>query len=498
MLARILSTAFVLLPLVTAQTPINIPAPVEGDPATQPANDPTYACPATCVPPACVCASTKIPGGLSVEQTPMFVTLTADDAIQDPTYEPFSQVLNSTVNPNGCNLPFTYFVSTAWTNFWLITRAYNLGHEIGAHTINHPDLTTVSATVRDQEIQGSAQAVMTYGGIPKSDLAGFRHPFLAFNKDSFDSVAKAGFKYDSSVTLDPLTQPYWPHTLDYGFAYYPQPCIKCPSGPSMQYKGMWEIPMYNLLTNDSKLWSSMDPIINPQLNDYDVALSNIKATFQVHYKTKLPFGLYQHLAQLVAWGPEVEVKKVQLLKDFVAWTQKEFKDVWYVTNQQLISWIQKPVPADQMRTFLPCRPPAVDKANKEICDGIDNDGDGIIDNGVVETCQVTEEVSFQSCYGCPTLVPNITQPVPPQKGNATRKPAPDAACPNAGTWDPIAGACITLTRPQVKIPDSNASGSKPSGTNGDQSKGSGTVAGAKVAKTSVFGATLLLVAVLSA
>src|SRR5688500_3105216 len=103
MLARyLLLPAFAVLPLAAAQPqpPTNVPAPAT------PSNDATYSCASTCAPPECVCASTSIPGGLTADKTPMFVTLTADDAIQDPTFNAFHQVLNATVNPNGCNLPF--------------------------------------------------------------------------------------------------------------------------------------------------------------------------------------------------------------------------------------------------------------------------------------------------------------------------------------------------------------------------------------------------------
>ncbi|KAI9093754.1 hypothetical protein DFS34DRAFT_256812 [Phlyctochytrium arcticum] len=472
---------------VAQQPPVSVPPPTTGS------TDASYNCPTTCAPPACVCASTSIPGGLSVDQTPQFVTLTADDAIQDLSIEPFNQVLNSTTNPNGCTLPYTYFVSTAWTNFWLVTRAYNQGHEIAVHTMNHPDLVNVTAAVAEQEIVGALQALRTYGGIPNSAIVGFRHPFLSFNKATLDVVAKAGFKYDSSATLDPTTAPYWPHTLDFGAPYSMQPCTGCPPGPQMIYKGMWEIPLYSLLTTDLKLWASMDPIINPQLNDYDIALANLKATFQAHYKTKLPFGLYQHLAQLVAWGPEVQIKKVQLLKDFVAWTRTEFKDVWYVTNQQLISWITKPVPVDQMLNAFPCRAPATDPSNPEICDGIDNNGDGQIDNGLVDQCQITMDASFPSCFGCPSLVPNITQPVPPQKGT-TRKPAPADACPDFGTWDPVAGACVNLKRPQVKLPTTGSGGS----TGGGQNGGSGKSASAPNAQIGIAQAVVLAITTLAA
>ncbi|KAI8822156.1 uncharacterized protein EV422DRAFT_525897 [Fimicolochytrium jonesii] len=462
-------------------TPLQGPQPV----ANQQPSDPSYSCPATCVAPACVCASTKIPGGLTADQTPMFVTLTADDAVQPDTWAAFEQVLNSTVNPNGCNLPFTSFTSIAWTDMWLVTQLHSKNHEIAVHTINHPDLALSRPAAREQEIVGSFQVLNNWAGIPKKDLQGFRHPFLSFNKDTFDIVAKAGFKYESSVTLDPILQPYWPHTLDYGFAYYPQPCLNCTSGPSMRYPGLWEIPMYNLITNSTPpaLWTSMDPIISPQLNDYDIAMANLKASFDLHYKTKLPFGLYQHLAQLVAWGPDVQVKKIQWLKDFVQWAQTNYKDVWFVTNQQLIKWIQAPVPASKMLEFLPCVGLATDKSNKEVCDGIDNNGDGTVDEGLMENCQITDQYGFMSCFGCPTIIPNITQPVPPFK-TAARKLPVDAGCDN-GVWDPVGGACVNLVRATVKLPAVGAA----NGTNGTNpttgSNGSGSTSNVKNSASAV-------------
>ncbi|KAJ3038303.1 hypothetical protein HDV00_000814 [Rhizophlyctis rosea] len=410
----------------------------------------------------------------------MFVTLTYDDSIQIDLFDAIFAVQNKTQNPNGCDIPGTFFVSTQYTDFWLAQRAYALNSEIAAHTINHPDLRNLTADQVAAEVQGSLKALTAFSGVPKSQLIGFRHPFLSFSATTFNAVKQAGFTYESSITLDPTTQGYWPHTLDYGMPYSPQPCEDCGSGANFKYPGLWEIPMYALLNTQGGVWASMDPIINPQLNDYDTALNNLKYTFQVHYDKRLPFGLYQHLAQYVAWNaqyPNDEKAKQKLLLDFITWTQTQFKDVWYVTNTQLLNWIKKPVPVDQMLNFLPCNPPPVDKSNVEICDGIDNDGDGIVDNGLMQSCQITDQANTNSCFGCPTLVPNVSNPVPPH--GTGRTAVPDAGCPNLGVWDPVGAKCVTLVRPKAQVKTGN--NTSVGGGNASSKSGAGAIGVEKMA-----------------
>ncbi|KAJ3041107.1 hypothetical protein HK097_002377, partial [Rhizophlyctis rosea] len=450
-----LQSAFLALSLLTTLTSAHpqeggaIPAPPTGG-----STDPSYSCPSSCTPPSCQCASTAIPGGLSKDKTPMFVTLTYDDSVQVELFETIMAVHNRTQNSNGCDLPGTFFVSTQYTDFWLVQRTYGLGSEVACHTINHFDLRNMSAAAVTAEIDGCRKAINAFSGVPASKLTGFRHPFLSFSPTSMEAVQKAGFEYDSSIVLDPNTQAFWPHTLDYGMPYNPQPCTNCPPGPQWKLPGLWEIPMYALLDKDGKVWASMDPIINPQLNDYDKALDNLKKTFDVHYEKKLPMGLYQHISQLVAWVAfgDDKRKKQDLLTAFFAYTQQK-SDVYFVTNQQLLAWIKKPVPTDQMSTFLPCILPATDKSNKEICDGIDNNGDGAVDEGLVLSCQITPTSNTRSCFGCPAVNPNVSNPVP-DHGNAL-KAIPADGCPNLGSWDPAAGSCLDLKRPQAVAKSSN-------------------------------------------
>ena len=215
--------------------------------------------------------------------------------------------------------------------------------------------------------------------------------------------------------------------------------------------------MYVMLKPDGAIYTTMDPDIRPALGQetYDLALASLKYSFQIHYERKLPFGLYQHAAQLPGGAyltqyPDAEVKKMQVLTDFVKWIIDTYPDAWFVTNQQLLDWMKSPVPVEKMGAFLPCYLPATDKSNPEVCDGIDNDGDGTIDNGLLETCQFPSN-SLKTCFGCPASIPSPGTPVPARSSNRALVPA--NGCPVPQTWDTASGKCVDLKRPLVKIAD---------------------------------------------
>jgi peptidoglycan/xylan/chitin deacetylase (PgdA/CDA1 family) len=195
-----------------------------------------YACPATCLPPACKCASTSIPGGLALQDTPQFVTFTFDDAIQQRNEDIMAPILSAYRNLNGCPLPATYFTQVQYTDFALVQQCASLGHEIALHTMTHQDLAKMGDPT--PEIMGSFKALNAFAGVPKSQLRGFRAPFLSFTPKVFEVLRANGLQYDSSITLNPVTQGFWPFTLDAGFPVYPQPCVTCPAGPTMTYPGM--------------------------------------------------------------------------------------------------------------------------------------------------------------------------------------------------------------------------------------------------------------------
>lgn len=53
--------------------------------------------------------------------------------------------------------------------------------------------------------------------------------------------------------------------------------------------------------------------------------------------------------------------------------------VWIVSNEQLLAWVQNPVPVDQLDDFEPlkCSTPQVDA---KICNGMPGNEDGLLDH----------------------------------------------------------------------------------------------------------------------
>ncbi|KAI9190585.1 uncharacterized protein BJ171DRAFT_563758 [Polychytrium aggregatum] len=430
--------------------------------------NPSYKCdPTTCVMPKCYCASSNPPGGLTPAKIPQFITLTFDDAVNSVVEPVIYNLTNYHVNPNGCPLAATFFVSTQWTDYWRVQKLYGNGHEIACHTMNHIGNPPV------EEIQGSQIALNHYGGVPKNSLLGFRHPFLLYSTQSYQNLASLGtFLYDSSMVVEANT-PIWPYTLDFG------PAIGCVTGSctgNFSFPGLWSIPMPNLNNPDDTINTSMDPLATataPLTSDGILAM--LKFNFLKHYNgQRTPMGLFLHATPAL---PTIEPQRLTAYMQFISWTQSTYPDVYWVTNQQLLAWMRNPTDTQGSLTnpALGCTIAARDPSNAEVCDGVDNKGDGNIDIGLTESCSYMDQNAyFSSCFGCPSKAPNVSDPNP--STTSTRHFIPDAGCPNAGTWDPVAGQCVNLKRkvavageapfnppPGIQIPGiSNQSSTSPS------------------------------------
>ena len=67
--------------------------------------DPSY-----CRLPDCFCGGSRIPGGLKKENTPQFVLLTFDDAVNGLNKEFFKDLFKNRLNPNGCPIKVTTYM----------------------------------------------------------------------------------------------------------------------------------------------------------------------------------------------------------------------------------------------------------------------------------------------------------------------------------------------------------------------------------------------------
>ena len=94
-----------------------------------------------CTLPDCFCSvdGTLVPGGLIPKDIPQMVLITFDDAVNDENWELYSSKLfpQSKKNPNGCPIHATFYVSHEYTNYAMIHKLYNQGHEIAVHSITH-------------------------------------------------------------------------------------------------------------------------------------------------------------------------------------------------------------------------------------------------------------------------------------------------------------------------------------------------------------------------
>ncbi|KAG8931174.1 hypothetical protein FRC02_003115 [Tulasnella sp. 418] len=405
----------------------------------------TYSCDASkCQLPNCLCASTSPPGGLSPADTPMFVLFTADDAIQPYTLASVNQFLAQRRNPNGCPVKMTFFTSLGYTNYANVTEWYVAGNEIADHTMTH-----VGQPGAD-EINGNLIALNALGGIPLSEIKGFRAPYLNFTADMFGILKDSQFTYDSSASAsvpvtDPNTDAYWPYTLDYGLANSCENegiqgtvCNGLPKVP-----GLWEIPMYSIFDERGVAGVHlMDPWLDlgtgTAAND-SATLSWMQKAFTDHYNgNKQPFGLYTHPIHVAPNLPGVAAPTgtINMINQFLDWAQGH-QNVWIITNEQLIEWMKKPTPASQLGNLDAFKCP-VPQVSAKICNGMPGNQDGLL-----ARCQFSD-FPFQTCYGCPSEIPTPDNPNPPQAtpldGSQLRFRLP-ANCSTA-FWDPIAGKCL--------------------------------------------------------
>ncbi|KAJ7292587.1 hypothetical protein C8J57DRAFT_1490092 [Mycena rebaudengoi] len=430
-----------------------------------------YSCdPSKCKLPTCNCASTSPPGGLNGSDVPMFIVFTADDAVQSYTIDAVNQFLAHRVNPNGCPPKMTYFASLNFTNYTLITDWFVAGNEIADHTMTHV------ADPPENEVNGNLIALNALAGIPLKSIIGFRAPFLNFSVNTLKLLAASGFTYDSSApaaipVTDPGTDAFWPYTLDNGLA---NDCLAvagaCKGQPVLP--GLWEIPMYAFFDERGDAGAHlMDPWLDTangasKVND-TATFEYMKATFTAHYNgNRQPIGLYTHPIHLSTTYPGVNAppSTIKMINDFLDWAQVQ-QNVWIVSNEQLLAWVQNPVPISQLDTVsaLKCSTPQVDTSMK-ICNGVPQN-----ENGLLSHCAFPD-FPFYTCYGCPVTAPTVDNPNPEQEipaGQQARFRLP-ANC-STPFWDPIAGKCI-CTASTCAFADT----SRPIGPNGANLTGGGT------------------------
>ncbi|AJR06115.1 carbohydrate-binding protein [Photobacterium gaetbulicola] len=211
---------------------------------------------------------------IATELTPMFISLGFDDNTEEEGLSWILELLSNNQNPKGLD---RYALQPLKASFFmhcgpaidnekiqvLWRQLGESGHEIGNHTLTHPDdkvnynplLSWMTAEQWQEEVN-ACNAFLTLpvaeGGIGVGQISGFRAPFMTYNDNTLMALVNTGIRYDVSfpagITPEQNgTNNYWPHTLEKGS---PSHTFAVNGGwkPAInQYPGLWEVPLHSLI-----------------------------------------------------------------------------------------------------------------------------------------------------------------------------------------------------------------------------------------------------------
>ncbi|XP_052838093.1 uncharacterized protein LOC128253599 isoform X15 [Drosophila gunungcola] len=296
-----------------------------------------------CQLPDCYCGGKEIPGDLPVESIPQIVLLTFDDSVNDLNKQLYTDLFEKgRVNPNGCPITATFYVSHEWTDYSQVQNLYADGHEMASHTVSHSFGEQFSQKKWTREIAGQREILSAYGGVKLSDVRGMRAPFLSVGGNKmYKMLYDSNFTYDSSMPVYENRPPSWPYTLDYKIFH---DCM-IPPCPTRSYPGVWQVPMVMWQDLNGGRCSMGDACSNP--SDADGVTKMIMKNFERHYTTnRAPFGLFYH----AAWFTQPHHKEgfIKFLDAINA-----MQDVWIITNWQALQWVRDPTPTSRINSFQP-------------------------------------------------------------------------------------------------------------------------------------------------
>lgn len=320
-----------------------------------------------CRQPECYCKSNTIPYGYSREETPQMIMLTFDDSINLSNFDLYNRLFADKINPNGCPVSGTFYVSHEGTDYWMVQSLYARGHEIAAHSITHrfPIDWWKNAWYDDwyEEMEGQRQMLEKWAFVNKHDIKGMRAPFLQVGGNTQFQViydlGMEGFQYDASLLsynhlLHPYPPPIWPYTMDHPVT---DECA-IPPCPDWTLYGVWEIPIVQYTDLYGDECAMLDDCDMPTDSEYD-AYRLLQENFERHYYTnRAPFGIYMHSVWLET---EAHLRGLQtFIRDMVA-----RGDVYFVTASQVIDWMKTPTKLAYINNFKPwsCN----DKPRRWVC-----------------------------------------------------------------------------------------------------------------------------------
>jgi len=308
-----------------------------------------------CFLPDCFCSVTskEVPGNLPEVDVPQMITISFDDAVNNKNFDVYKRIFNGErINPNGCEIKATFFISNQYTNYSMVEALYNQGHEIASHSMTHNNendyWTDGDKDQWAQEFSDGRETLAKFAQLPEEAVLGVRAPQLRVGGNrQFEALQESGFLYDSSMVARLQNPPLWPYNVFYSI---PHRCHgdlqKCPT----RSYNVWEMVINEFdrreepsdFDDDQAGCVTVDGCntIRSATQLYNVLTHN----FVRHYTSnRAPMTIYLH----AAWFDT----NPDMLEAFLYWideTLSDYPDAYFLTYRQVLEWIQKPVKASQV------------------------------------------------------------------------------------------------------------------------------------------------------
>merc|ERR1712002_249786 len=314
-----------------------------------------------CVLPNCYCSvdGTLAPGveelGLDIKEVPQMIMISFNGAVTGENMVIYERLFSaSRVNPNGCTAKGSFYVSHKYTNYSAVQELHRKGHEIGVFSITNEDQpkywTEGNYDTWLAEMAGSRLIIEQFANITDSTVVGVRAPYLKVGgNEQFEMMTDQFFAYDSSIAAPLGRVPIWPYSLHYRM---PHKCHgnggNCPS----RSHPIWELPINELDRRD-------DPDFDENLTGCHLvsSCSNIyhkdqfrrllDHNFNRHYTSnKAPLSLSFEASWLV-----INKGFLDVLDEWMDHILLTYQDAYFVTELQVLQWIQNPTNNQGLRDF---------------------------------------------------------------------------------------------------------------------------------------------------
>ncbi|CAH1098438.1 unnamed protein product [Psylliodes chrysocephalus] len=335
----------------------------------------------------CRCSNGASPLDGDLSEWPQLVSLTFDDAITERVYNDYLEpLLFSRTNPDNNPIGATFFVPHEYTDYQRVNDLYSIGFEIGVHSITKEPHQKYWREATEEtlikEFKGQKQIIKNFANIPEESIIGVRTPQLQMAGNfSIKAYLESGLTYDSSWPSLPSKRMF-PYTLDY---LSTQECLLGYECPNESFPGFWILPINELIGNKG---IECNAVASCKVSGSAEFISNwlTDQVESVRNSTKVPMTLMFNSG----WFNSTENSAEGFTKFLDNLLEK--KDVFLVSQKQVVEWIKEPVKLAEFQT---------DSQNDEIygCDKTKC----LVKKGA-------EDRNFNICTACPKNYPWLDNP----------------------------------------------------------------------------------------